>query len=214
MEPGSGHRETDVEDDGGRALHARLLRGDATAPPDLAAVYLQPLIDWLHQRYPHEDKAMLETVAIDLILKVGQAPAAYDPDRGTLPAYLRMAARGDVKNARQSERRQIAHQIPLENVELRSPARNREWASSSDPAEVIIQALDHDKLLALRDQFSAQDWEVVQLRIDGERRTERFAAILGLQNRPSGEQEREVNRVKERVMKRLRRLWKKRYGHE
>ena len=35
----------------------------------------------------------------DLILKLGREPEKYDPDRGTLSAYLRMAARGDVKNA-------------------------------------------------------------------------------------------------------------------
>jgi RNA polymerase sigma-70 factor, ECF subfamily len=212
MEPGSGRRMTDCDDDGGKALHERLIRGDATAPSDLATQYLQPLVDWLHRSYPREDEALLETVAIDLILKVGQEPKQYDPDRGTLSAYLRMAARRDVKNALKSERRRAARQIPLEDVELRSPARNRAWASTSDPADAVIGALDRERLLALREQFGAQDWEVVLLRIEGERRTERYAAVLGLQDRPRIEQEREVKRVKDRVMKRLRRLWRTRYG--
>lgn len=214
MGPGSEHRATDLEDDGGRALHARLLRGEPTAPSDLATVYLQPLVDWLHRTFRREDEALLETVAIELILKVGRAPDRYDPDRSALSAYLRMAARRDVQNALQRERRRTARQISLDDVELSAPARNREWASASDPADAVIEAFDRERLLALREHFSAQDWEVVLLRIERERRTERYAAVLGLRDRPPIEQEREVKRVKDRVMKRLRRLWKKRYGDD
>ncbi|HZO32286.1 MAG TPA: hypothetical protein VFH48_40545, partial [Chloroflexota bacterium] len=138
MAPDSGHRLADVEDDGGRALHERLLRGEPTAPSDLANLYLEPLIGWLRHHYPHDDEALLDTVAITLILKVGKEPAQYDPDRSTLSTYLRMAARGDVKNARQSGRRRAARQVPLENVELRSPTRNRAWVSAADPAEARL----------------------------------------------------------------------------
>lgn len=214
MAPDSGHRLADVEDDGGRALHERLLRGEPTAPSDLANLYLEPLIGWLRRHYPNDDEALLDTVAITLVLKVGKEPAQYDPDRSTLSTYLRMAARGDVKNARQSERRRAARQMPPENVELRSPTRNRAWVSAADPADAVIGDLDDERLTALREHFSAQDWEVVLLRIDGERRTERFADVLGLQDRPPDEQAHEVNRAKERIMGRLRRRWKKKYGHE
>jgi len=80
MAPDSGHRLADVEDDGGRALHERLLRGEPTAPSDLANLYLEPLIGWLRHHYPHDDEALLDTVAITLILKVGKEPAQYDPE--------------------------------------------------------------------------------------------------------------------------------------
>src|SRR5262245_47687229 len=130
MEPGSGHQVTDLEDDGGRALHARLLQNDPTAGGFLAERYLPPLVSWLLRAYPREDKAMLETVAIELILKVGREPEQYDPARLPLDAYLRMAARGDVKHAREAEQRRSRHHAPLENVELRDPARNSAWTDT------------------------------------------------------------------------------------
>ena len=214
MEPGSGREAPGSHDGDGRALHARLLRRDPTAPSDLARLYLEPLLEWLAQWFAKVDDQLLDDVAVTLILKVGKEPDQYDPDRGTLSAYLRMAARGDLKNALQSERRRTARQISLESVELRPLARNREWASAADPADEVIAALDHERLPALREHFSAQDWEVVLMRIEGERRTERFAAILGLQDRPPDEQEREVKRAKDRIIGRLRRLWTRKYGHE
>lgn len=214
MEPDSGRRVMDVEDDGGRGLHERLLRGEATAPSDLANLYLEPLLTSLSRRFPDVDDQLLGDVAIELILKLGREPEKYDPDRGTLSAYLRMAARRDMQNAFQTERRRTARQIPLEDVELSSSARNREWTSAMDPADEVIRALDHERLTALREQFSARDWEVVLLRIEGERRTERFVAVLGLQDRPPEEQEREVKQAKDRAIRKLRRCWKRKYGDE
>ena|SRR5687768_18033463 len=214
MGPDSGRRMTDVEDDGGKDLHERLLRGEATAPSDLASRCLEPLLTSLARRFPDVDDQLLGDVAIDLILKVAKEPTQYDPDRGSLSAYLRMAARRDVQNALQRERRRTVRHIPLDDVELRPPVRNREWTSAADPADAVIGALDHERLTALREQFSAQDWEVVLLRIEGERRTERFVAVLGLQDRPPDEQEREVKQAKDRAIRKLRRCWKRTYGDE
>ena len=50
--------------------------------------------------------------------------------------------------------------------------------------------------------FIAPMWELMG---EGERRTAVFARALGLEDRPPGEQEREVKRVKDRIKKRMQR---------
>ena len=214
MGPGSERRRTGSRDDDGRALHLRLLGRDPTAPTDLADQYLPLLLDWLRRTF-HEDDALLTEVAIELILSLGERPEQYDPNRRPLPTYLRMAARWDLKNALARESRRTAHLVPLDidddppsDVEVRPRARNREWARTPDPADTVVDALYREKVLAMREYFDERDWEVVELQMDGERRTERYASVLGLQDRPRDEQVRAVKRAKDRIKKRLQRLWR------
>jgi hypothetical protein len=216
MEPGSGHQSCGSGDDDGRALHARLLRRDPTAPPDLANRYLEGLVVSLRRSFIRDrfDDDLLMTVAIELILDFGARPEQFDPDRLGLRAYLLMAAKRDVLNALQSERRRADRHVSLDDVELRSPARNRQWASATDPADTVVKALDDEQAAAVREHFMGRDREIVDLMWDGERRTEVFADVLGLQGRPWEEQVREVKRVKDRLKKRMQRLWRRMSGDE
>ena len=84
-----------------RALHARLLAGDPFAPSALADAYLAPLVARLARAYPREDPHLVETAAIDAVLDTAEHPARYDPARGSLGTYLWVAAKGDLRNARQ-----------------------------------------------------------------------------------------------------------------
>jgi RNA polymerase sigma factor (sigma-70 family) len=209
MTPGSESQAPGVEDDGSRVLHACLLQRDPTAPSELAETYLPLLVDWLRQAFPREDGALLETLAIDLVLGLAKKPEQYDPDRGSLTAYLRMAARGDVKNAQESTRRRYLRLAPLNEVELRPPSRNRWWASNADPSEAAILKDADARVAALREHFHGHEREVVDLIVDGERRTESFARVLGLLDRPREEQVREVKRAKDRLKKRMKRYWQR-----
>src|SRR5581483_10601659 len=115
-----------------------------------------------------------------VILDVGERPTQYNPGRRSLAGYLLMAARGDLINALKSERLRSAHLAPLDDVELRPPARNTGWTSSADPAEAVIAQDDDARVAALRARFSGRDRDVVDLIIEGERRTDVFAEVLGL----------------------------------
>ncbi len=69
------------EDD--RALHARLLRRESTAPSDLADRHLTPLIASLRRAFPRRhfpdvNDALIETVAIDVMLDVAERPERVD----------------------------------------------------------------------------------------------------------------------------------------
>ena len=211
MEPDSGRRARSSSNDAGRVLHARLLRRDATAPSDLADGYLDGLIAAL-RRFFHRDRVddeVLVTTAIEAILDLGERPEQYDPDRLGLSPYLLMAAKRDVLNTLQRERRRADRHVPLENVELRAPVRNSVWASPSDPAETLVDAQAGERVALIREQFAGRDREVVDLMLEGERRTRAFADVLGLQDRPLEERVREVKRAKDRLKKRLQRLWRR-----
>lgn len=213
METPSRHEDPSSRRDDDRALRARLLRRDPLAPSDLAVAHLEPLVEWLGRAFPRRafpsmDPDLLRIAATDLILDLAETPERYDPDRGDLPAYLRMAAKGDVLNALKREGRRAGRQVPLEDVELSGWARNSLVEGPPDPAEVVAGAtrIDPETMTTIRGHFDDVEWEVVQLMGERERRTSRFALVLGLADWPEIEQRREVKKVKDRLQKRLRRL--------
>jgi RNA polymerase sigma-70 factor, ECF subfamily len=216
MKPGSGRQATGSSDHDGRILHARLLRRDSAAPSDLADHYLDGLVTSLRRAFLRDrvDDDLLVTIAIELILDVGERPEQYDPDRLGLSPYLLMAAKRDVLNALQSERRRADRQVSLENVELRAPAWNRQWANTSDPADKAVDAFVHERAATMRAQFVGRDREVVDLMLDGERRTQVFANVLGLLDRSRDEQVSEVKRAKDRLKKRMQRIWRRMSGDD
>lgn len=208
MDRCSGGRDAGAGADDGRALHARLLQRDPTATADLAVIYLESLCDWLARAFRHVDCDLLETVATDLILALAVKPEQYDPDRLDLAAYLRMAARGDVSNALQREGRRAARLVSLEAVELSPWARNNLVEGPADPADLVAEAeaIDPETIASIRPHFDDTEWEVVQLMLEGERRTAVYVPILGLGHLSTAEQERIVKQTKDRLGKRLRRL--------
>ncbi|MFN8634254.1 MAG: hypothetical protein U0893_10390 [Chloroflexota bacterium] len=192
-----------------RLLHARLLDRDPAAPAELAERFLPPLVAWLHRAFRKDDPLLLETIAVDLILSLGERPEQYDPDRLPLTSYLHMAARGDVRNAREREQTQFRKLARLDDVELSPSGRNTLREHASDPADAVADAHGGERVDALLDQFVGLDREVVELIVDGERRTERYAEVLGIQGQPWDEQLREVKRAKDRLKGRMKRVWKR-----
>jgi RNA polymerase sigma-70 factor (ECF subfamily) len=207
METGDSEQYGPAQHEQDRALHERLLQRDPTAPSDLVLWYLEPLTLRLQHTFPRVDDDLLEGVADKVLFDVAERPERYDPDRGRLATYLWIAVRGDVLNALESERRRATHHAPFEDVELRPGARNIPWASTRDPADVLVEALGDQRVARLREQFLGREREVVDLISAGERRTEVYARVLNLQDQSVEEQIREVKRVKDRIKKKMKRLW-------
>lgn len=187
------------------ALHARLLAGDPVAPSDLAEAYLPLLLRALSPRFPRVDPHLVESMAIDALLRLAREPARYDPRRGGLLAFLRMDARGDLLNALAAEKKGSKRRVPLEDVELGPRARNLGRDGDPETAVLTGESMAELDLDALCSGFDARERAVVELMIDGERRTARFAAVIGLEHLPPEQQRREVKRWKDRLQKRLRR---------
>lgn len=180
------------------ALVARLVALDPTVFNDIAAAFLGPLVAFLRRSHPRADEHLLFTAAEDAVISLLKNPKAFDPARGSLLGFLRMAARGDLSNALRTEERHQRNRAPRECVEDAPAAGNTE-VDSPGPA------LDDPDLAAAVAAFTEPEQRFFALLRAGENRTGPLAAALGLADRPADEQRAEVKRTRDRLLKRLRR---------
>jgi hypothetical protein len=96
------------------ALHHRLLVQDPTAANDLADAYLERLVAWLSETDPNVAEDIRLESAEDAILALIRKPESYSPERQTLEVYLRMSARGDLRNLLSKEQRHKKGRIHVE----------------------------------------------------------------------------------------------------
>ena len=88
-------------------LHRRLVEAAPTASADLAAAYLDHLIDWLASHNRRIAPELCATAAGDAILALIKNPKSYDPSRQSLSAYLHLSAQGDLLNLLRREARRM-----------------------------------------------------------------------------------------------------------
>jgi RNA polymerase sigma-70 factor (ECF subfamily) len=192
----------------GLGFHVRLCSADATATADVCRAYLAPLLAWLATTFPRFEDALQATAAGDALMDYVQHPRRYDPERLDLGAYLRMAARGDLRNARCREQRHQGRRVPFSVVELDEDTGNIS-GREEDPALAAERREEAERgqalLRSVREQLTEGDRRVLDLMLQGERSTAVHAEALGLTALPVAEQEREVKRAKDRVTKRLQR---------
>jgi RNA polymerase sigma-70 factor (ECF subfamily) len=190
------------------SLHLRLCEPDPVAPADLCQACLGPLVHWLETQFPWADPHLRETAAHDALLAYVQAPQRYQPERGPLPAYLRMAARRDLYNLMKREERHHRRRVAWSAVELREEAGNIP-GREEDPSRLLADREESERweavLRAVRQACTEGERRVLELMLAGGRGTAACALALGLTGLPVAEQEREVKRAKDRIMKRLER---------
>jgi RNA polymerase sigma factor (sigma-70 family) len=195
-----------------RAIHGRLLAGDRAASADLAEAYLAPVYSRVRRRVRGvRDETLISDAVTDALLNYTEHPTKYDPDRMSLQSYLVMSAYRDVLNALERERRRRAPLQPLDAVAHLHPARNtgledfevevvNRLSVASDTAREAL-------LRHVRETFpDARDRRLLQLILDGERQTQSFARILGIEDRPVADQRKIVKACKDRLKARLKRL--------
>jgi hypothetical protein len=175
----------------------RRLVADPTAAGAFAELVLPPLEAGLRRRFPRCEPDATTDAAHWAVLAFLKNPTAFDPARGPLPAFLRLAARRDLINILQRDARHHRGRIPWDGVELAQPAGNER--------EVAETFADHPELVAAVAELDEADRAVFELMLDGERDTAVFAAVLGIADRPADEQFDDVKRAKDRVKARLKR---------
>ena len=193
------------------SIHRRLLEGDPTAPSDLAEQVLQPLLTRMRRRHPElAYDTLLDDAVVDAVLSYAERPGQFDPGKSPLLAYLSMSAKGDILNAlarrTKRERREVALQVVEDSPDARKRLLENGHLASAD--DIVIGRFESERL-AQHIQAAARsphDRVVLELLVDGERSTARFAAVLGVDHLEATEQKRIVKQVKDRLKKRLERM--------
>jgi hypothetical protein len=189
------------------------LADDPTAPNDLAEAYLEPLVAWLAEIDARVSSEVQVEAAEDALLALIRNPRSYSPERQTLKAYLRMSARGDMRNLLAKERRHKNGQVSWKRVEL-SPDAGKYLGREDDPS-LPMQLAEEDQSErnsipdSLRKKLSKTDLRGMELILRKERRNEIFVELYGLRHLPAKEQFRQVKRIKDRLKKVLERAGRK-----
>lgn len=192
--------------------YQRVLAGEPDAPSDLIALLLDPLIASLARKFPTlPDPNLIVDTATDSLFRLVQEPTHFHPERGTLWNYLVMDALGDLRNAWKKERRRLNREQAFDPV-----AHDRPDGKSDVEGAIMCklapdglpEGVDVSQLIAqLRAEITnPQDWQVVMVMADGERKTEADAHVLGIADLPLGDQRRRVKQVKDRLQV-LRKRW-------
>ena len=182
-------------------LHERLLAGDPTAPAIITDRLFIKVRDDLQRKYFQDHyRDLVNYAATEAFVSYFQRPEQYDPEKANLQTYLRISAEGDLKNALRSERNfQEKFQTGVELSQFEGKGEVE--------AEPLSTLQGKELREEIRKLFPDQrDWELAELIIDQERRTEPFAEILGIQHLPVEEQRAEVKRHKDRIKQKLRRF--------
>ena len=191
-----------------RELHQRLLDGDLVASQELAAALLLPVVDRVKQRFLGlDDESLVFDAAADAILSYAERPSQYDPQRLRLLSYLVMSADGDLKNALRRRQRQADREFPMRDVELLLDARNPEEEEETYPVDHAVAPQIEEVARRVREVLpDPVDQQFVGLMIQGERRTDAFANVLGIADMEVKRQRKIVKQHKDRLKKRLARL--------
>jgi DNA-directed RNA polymerase specialized sigma24 family protein len=196
-----------IAPEAGTELHRRLAAGDATAPAEIAELFLPELVRDLRGRYRNlHDPDVVDLAVEDAVLSYLRRPGQFDPARSTLWRYLRMSARGDLLNLLAQSKAILATQSGPEVIELDSADTEYEIEDGSLAVEDQVSMNLSPIWQTLEELFDdLPDREVALLLMERVRSMAQYARALGAEAMPREEQERVVKRAKDRVRKTLQR---------
>jgi len=192
-------------------IHQRILDGDPIAFAELCDKAIEPITQYLMGSDNRSVDDLCRSIVHDTLLNYHLNPTKFDPERGKLFPYLRMDARGDLKNLLSSQSNAEEKIIRFEdsNVEEWLGGRNniQEDRELTEWIEDMADQSAEDFFKEFRDKFDDQEWAVIQeWVIDGNRETEPIALILRIETEDNEIQRKEVKRYKDKLQKKMQRF--------
>jgi hypothetical protein len=191
-----------------RALHARLVAGDPVASAELAEIVLPEIAVRLARRWPRaRGTDQVHDAIVEVFMQYIRSPTRYDPARSTLVGWVQMQAHADLTNDYRSPTRSFHQQrvtlIPSDAV-ANSPSVRKLGLVSTDTyaAEEEHEILDQ-VMEAVADPV---DRRLLALIVDGDTSTAAASEVLGICDRPVGEQRQLVKQNKDRLKAQIKRL--------
>jgi DNA-directed RNA polymerase specialized sigma24 family protein len=194
-------------------LHERILDGDPTAFAELAELLYSDLVtDTQRRAGMADDPALVEEAVGQALLDYQDAPHKYDSARSPLRYYLVLIAYHDYLDMRKKELRRTTKESDMDDERFANISDNHH-DTLADDIHIWMQV---DELITeIAEKISdPTDWKFVLLILQGVRESSEYAHILGIEHQPKDIQVKEINRVKNRISKRLRRIGEKYNGNE
>ena len=192
-----------------KLFHQRLLgREDPVAFAELAeACYADVVRKTRARAGSAAEPALIEEAVGTAFLDYYNHLERYNPELSSLCDYLVMAAYRDFQNVQQRENRRSRWQVL--HSDMAHIADDN--AATVDDAEQSINRLHAAEVWSHVNAVFTDpvEREVLALIIEGVRDTSAYATILGISQLSEDEQMQYVNRVKNRIKKRLRRIGEK-----
>jgi DNA-directed RNA polymerase specialized sigma24 family protein len=200
----------------GSALHVRYLGGDPAAQDEVFLRYLDHLTERLRDHATRKQLFLrrgsiddvIDLAVVDALENYLKRPDQYRPERGkTLGGYLVMSAVGDFMNRfeRESERDQ----------RLVVGFEDEDWnnlVGGDDPAADVDDAVAVEAMRSRFADLPKDDEERIVLEhvLDGERSNEVVARALGWPTPLTAARTDEINKIKDRLNKRIKRHFRER----
>ncbi len=198
----------------GRALHISYVAGDPTASSEIFLRYYDLLKEDLRSYIARkglflqngEIDEVADNAALQAIETYLRKPETYNPDLKSLGGYLKMSAQGDFLNLLQREiKREAGNQSGVVRFDFEN--WNTFAHEDTDLVAEIEDAAAASELLAFAQSCAKNDEDrtVLALMLKFEKRTGVFAEALGIAHLSEKEQRVQVNKIKDRLSKRLKR---------
>ena len=187
------------------SLHQRIgMRNDRTAFEELVnSVYNRLVNDIIGSVGPRVDPHCVEEAVGQALLDYRERPDRYNPRQHTLYSYLHLIAYRDVLNIQRKE-------LPphgIHQVSLSDPAVVDELGAAEGPEDVESVQAAKDLWSLIEPTFrDDRDKKLALLVINRARPFEIYARLLQIEHLPKAEQQKIVEREKNRITKHLRRL--------
>jgi DNA-directed RNA polymerase specialized sigma24 family protein len=159
----------------------------------------------MSRQFPRADEHMLYEAIADALLDYCTRPQHFDEGRRVpLASFLLMACKRNMFNLLRGEARRRAYEEQAAQMSVASTVELDPVVGNLLQQEENAQRhqREGDLMNLLQDP---QDRQILALRLQGERRTEAFAAVLGISHLPIEDQRRGVKRAKDRIDKVIRR---------
>jgi DNA-directed RNA polymerase specialized sigma24 family protein len=182
-------------------LHEATIAGDETAFSKLFTLYSYDIFKALKRLYPvvgkKDDATIMEAVS-DGFLGYHRNPSTFNPQLSTLKSFLHLACERDLINSLDKEKRR---KKKMQFVEVDESFGNRHMKVEETPQSILVQKEQAAiEIQYLRKSFDDNvDVELAKLIRNGERKTEAFSRILGVENLPFEQQQKIVKQNKDRI---------------
>lgn len=190
--------------------HQRILHGDVTAFAELCEQALPHLLHFVQTYFPQADAHIQQSTVIDCLLEYQAAADRYDPAQLGLFSYLRMAVRGDILNAIDSQKRHQRRLVDIADPQVQQHIPKTYGVSDTGPLDEWLQihtsVKKQDVLRALYSELDEADRPLLLLMLEGIRDTSQFAAAMGLEDQDILIQRQAVKRAKDRIKKQMQRF--------